>query len=312
MIETFLLLNSKNSKLCGYLKKNEKIKKLNKAETKKILLKQNEKKTIKKIFYVDLLKPTKNFICKYLKSCLGKIPILNFSDLAQMNNKYFSKITELSKLDSDKTAKAVFKIYEKMMKKKLINKYLQFNKSYQVPKISGLYYFPNFISGIEEQLLLKLLKKSSEWASITNSKNSRQVIQYGYTYSYDRSGLKPATEIPDFYLNLIKRVKKYSIDAFKNIKLDQLLINKYEPGQGISAHIDNPKQFEDNIVCLSIGDSAIFDFSLTSVIKVPIERRSLYIMSGDSRYKYKHAFKHPKSKKNKRISLTFRKTKVTK
>jgi alkylated DNA repair dioxygenase AlkB len=33
----------------------------------------------------------------------------------------------------------------------------------------------------------------------------------------------------------------------KDIKFDQLIINKYEVGQGISPHIDNPDIFGDTI-----------------------------------------------------------------
>lgn len=43
----------------------------------------------------------------------------------------------------------------------------------------------------------------------------------------------------------------------KNIKFNQLIINEYNPGQGINPHIDNPILFSSPIVSLSLGSDCI-------------------------------------------------------
>lgn len=41
---------------------------------------------------------------------------------------------------------------------------------------------------------------------------------------------------------------------------DQLIINEYQPGQGINPHIDNVKLFAEPIVSLSLGSECIMEF----------------------------------------------------
>jgi hypothetical protein len=56
------------------------------------------------------------------------------------------------------------------------------------------------------------------------------VIQYGYTYAYDRSGVTKCSLIPEIYMKLIdnERVKKVLGSEYA---FDQLIINQYIPGQ---------------------------------------------------------------------------------
>ena len=42
---------------------------------------------------------------------------------------------------------------------------------------------------------------------------------------------------------------------------DQVIVNEYLPGQGISAHIDCEPCFQDTIVSLSLGSSCVMDFT---------------------------------------------------
>ena len=43
-------------------------------------------------------------------------------------------------------------------------------------------------------------------------------------------------------------------------KLDQLIINEYKSGQGISAHVDCEPCFRDGIISVTIGCSGIMTF----------------------------------------------------
>ena len=73
---------------------------------------------------------------------------------------------------------------------------------------------------------------------------------------------------------------------------DQIIINEYQSGQGISAHIDCVSCFEETIASLSLGSPCIMEFSHTRTQqKIPLllEPRSLIILSGDARYHWQHA-----------------------
>ena len=41
---------------------------------------------------------------------------------------------------------------------------------------------------------------------------------------------------------------------------DQLIVNEYIPGHGISAHVDAPKVFDDIITSVSLGSTCVMEF----------------------------------------------------
>jgi len=102
------------------------------------------------------------------------------------------------------------------------------------------------------------------------------------------------------------------------MEFDQLLVNEYEPGQGISAHVDHPKLFEEIVISISMGGSCTMVFENKEdgkKIDVFLEPRSMVALMDDFRYKWTHSIPARKSdkfgnktiKREKRISLTFRK-----
>lgn len=94
---------------------------------------------------------------------------------------------------------------------------------------------------------------------------------------------------------------------------DQVIINEYEPGQGITKHIGCEPCFGDKIFSLSLGSHATFEFSQESKDKVAItlNPKSLAMMYGEARYDCKHGIparkKDDRQLRPRRISLTFRK-----
>jgi alkylated DNA repair dioxygenase AlkB len=50
------------------------------------------------------------------------------------------------------------------------------------------------------------------------------------------------------------------LELGKEICFNQLIINEYEPGQGINPHVDNTTLFTDTVVSLSLGSEAIMNF----------------------------------------------------
>ena len=69
---------------------------------------------------------------------------------------------------------------------------------YEDSTIKGFYYLPNYLTINEEQYILNFLKNNKKWKNIGN-KNSRKVIHYGYSYAYDRSGIKKNGRYPKIF-----------------------------------------------------------------------------------------------------------------
>lgn len=180
--------------------------------------------------------------------------------------------------------------------------------------IPGLFYIPDYLSPQEISDILLFLK-TQYFKPLTNSKNSRQVLQYGYEYPYDKklTKLNKITPIPENLLKLVDPArinKSINSDLLKN-PMEQLIINKYNPGQGISAHTDHTKYFGDLIICLTVGSGTEINFIKNNQTKsLYLKPGSLYIMSGDARYKYQHEITGKlydnNIKRLTRYSLTFR------
>ena len=100
---------------------------------------------------------------------------------------------------------------------------------------------------------------------------------------------------------------------------DQVIVNEYEPGQGISNHIDCEPCFQGTIVSLSLGSGCFMDFTnkfdKTKKIPVWLAPRSIVILKDEARYEWLHGIAARKSDKlngykhdrRRRVSLTFRK-----
>ena len=170
--------------------------------------------------------------------------------------------------------------------------------------IEGLYYIPNFIDDEELAAIYEEIN-NADFQPISNK--SRVVAQYGYKYHY-LGNIKPTltATIPDLLCE-IATAERLAPYITLNENLDQLIINKYATNQSISAHCDHVKFFGPVIACLSIGGSATATF--TSIkrplhkVSIKLEEKSLYIMTGKSRYEYKHEISKPTSD---RYSLTYR------
>lgn len=184
--------------------------------------------------------------------------------------------------------------------------------------LQGFYYFNNVLDTKVGKDMIDFLN-TQEWKSITASKTGRKVQQYGFEYDYSTrkdSDYKKIQDIPDpliaFQKIALEMTKQVSPDA--NVSLNQCIVNRYEPGQGISAHIDK-ETFGPVVACFTLGAGTTITFSRTIngekvVIEKYVEPNSLYFMTGDSRYEWKHEIKPRVSergvRRETRISVTFR------
>lgn len=150
----------------------------------------------------------------------------------------------------------------------------------------GLTILENFISEDEELDLLKLCNFETN----LNQMKNRQVRHYGYEFRYDINNVDkdmPLKEsIPNQCNFLWDRLGETCNLYFHP---DQLTVNYYNPGQGIPHHVDTHSAFEDPIMSLSLQSSVVMEFKkYDEHICILLPRRSLAIISGESRYNWTH------------------------
>lgn len=177
-------------------------------------------------------------------------------------------------------------------------------------KISGLAYIHDFITPEQESELISIIDKQP-WLNDLK----RRVQHYGYKYDYTARRVNESMRLEDMPNWIMDYCKKLNQSGCFPKTPDQVIINEYEAGQGISKHIDCVPCFEDTIASLSLGSACVMEF-YNGEKKAPVllEPRSLVVMSGDARYKWQHSIAGRKTDKingrkfvrDRRISLTFR------
>ena len=149
--------------------------------------------------------------------------------------------------------------------------------------------------------------------SITDLK--RRVQHYGFKYDYKARSITSDHYIgatPDWLLPLCQ---KLLADKIFKIIPDQVIINEYLPGQGITPHIDCIPCFAEVICSLSLISPCVMEFVREEKVPMLLEPRSLVVLSGESRYNWKHGiaarqadiYSGAKIPRQRRLSITFRK-----
>lgn len=181
------------------------------------------------------------------------------------------------------------------------------------PDIAGLQYIPNFIDAKTEAILIKSID-TLPW--LTDLK--RRVQHYGWRYDYKARNVTSDLRIGALPGWLQCHAEKLQQTGCFSAIPDQVIINEYQPGQGISAHIDCVPCFAESISIISLGSSCVMDFTNSKTSKkvsLLLEPCSLLVLASDARYSWQHAIAGRKSdkyqgqiiKRTRRISLTFRK-----
>lgn len=104
---------------------------------------------------------------------------------------------------------------------------------------------------------------------------------------------------------------------------DQVIINEYLPGQGITRHIDCVPCFGESVASLSLGSQCVMEFTHAKTgekQQQQLDPRSIVVLAGEARYDWQHSIPQRKSDmwdgekrmRGRRISLTFRTVILTK
>ena len=178
--------------------------------------------------------------------------------------------------------------------------------------VPGLWYFSDYVSATEEAALLNSID-SEPWRHDLK----RRVQHYGYRYDYTTRSVDPSMQlgpIPQWVQSLASKIHT---DGHMPTLPDQLIVNEYDPGQGINPHIDSVKSFGPAVCSVTLGSHCVMEMSPVEggkMEKILVERRSLLVLIGDARYKWRHGIQPIKADtiggqmlaRGRRVSLTFR------
>ena len=176
----------------------------------------------------------------------------------------------------------------------------------------GLTYLENYISEDEADWFVQEID-AAPWR--TDLK--RRVQHYGYRYDYKARQARQEDylgPLPQLFQQLAERLTS---EGYFQAVPDQVIINEYQPGQGISAHIDCQPCFGETIASVSLLSACVMRFaSQTSSqqMELQLQPASLLVLKGEVRHIWTHAipsrktdvFEGQKYVRSRRISLTFR------
>ena len=179
--------------------------------------------------------------------------------------------------------------------------------------VPGMRYLRSFLSPDEQDDFIRRIDEN-EGAWLTDL--SRRVQHYGWRYDYQARAITSDMRIgplPDWLQALAQRLYEET-DLFERPP-EQVIVNEYEPGQGIAMHTDHPG-FGSAVAMVSLGDDWEMDFSRTgdrppATSRVMLERGSALILTEDARKKWRHGIAKRRKERSgrqrkRRLSLTFR------
>ncbi|MBF2759948.1 MAG: alpha-ketoglutarate-dependent dioxygenase AlkB [Ectothiorhodospiraceae bacterium AqS1] len=174
-------------------------------------------------------------------------------------------------------------------------------------------YRDEFIGEDEERDLVRAVD-GADWMGDLR----RRVQHYGFRYDYAKRRIGRDDRIGDLPGWVVPLAERLSCDDCLGRFPDQLIVNEYEPGQGIAAHIDRDC-FGPKIAAVSLAGDCLINLApargrFGEAMDAVVKRRSLMVYSGLGRKDYLHGIAARKSDeqrgvripRRRRISLTFR------
>ncbi|KAI9491574.1 hypothetical protein BDB00DRAFT_831991 [Zychaea mexicana] len=185
-------------------------------------------------------------------------------------------------------------------------------------QIPGLILIEDFVGREEEAAMIDAVD-DNQWCGLGISPNpelKRRTQQYGHLFSYRyRKVLEELGPLPEFSSAIVDRIMKQEL--MPNVP-NHLLVNEYNLGQGIMPHTDAPALFGPAILSLSLLSACVMKFTHVETghtLDILLPRLSMVVMTGDSRYKYKHSISKDHIDtasdgttvhRDRRVSFTFR------
>lgn len=177
---------------------------------------------------------------------------------------------------------------------------------------SGARYVPNFADHALGTWLLSQID-AAEWRVDLK----RRVQHYGWRYDYSARRVTADMHLGPLPGWMTRVTNSLAAQPEFDRRPDQVIVNEYMPGQGISAHVDCAPCFGPAIASLSLGGPAEMVFRNRSTgqrVNLLLEPLSLLILSGAARYEWSHEIPARKSDliggvrkpRCRRVSLTFR------
>jgi alkylated DNA repair dioxygenase AlkB len=178
--------------------------------------------------------------------------------------------------------------------------------------VPGMSLLPDFITETEERELLSVIDQQPWLADL-----QRRVQHYGYRYDYTARQVTADLylgALPNWLQSLATRLHYEGLFATPP---DQVIVNEYQPSQGIAPHVDCIPCFGDTIASLSLDSGCLMDFTHSNTAQKTslfLPSRSLLMLQGDARYHWQHGIAKRKSdvvdgvkiQRGRRVSLTFR------
>ena len=162
------------------------------------------------------------------------------------------------------------------------------------PLPQGFVYKEDFISEQEENRLLQAASEAELHPLMFQGYEAkRKVASYGYDWSFENRTLARGKDIPLEYRFLVQRAA-YDLSIAQE-DIAELLLTEYPVGSVINWHRDAPPF--DIIIGISLLSDCTFKLrphdkskqKRSAIISLPVRRRSLYIMQGESRSEWEHA-----------------------
>ncbi|KAI3933733.1 hypothetical protein MKW92_044134 [Papaver armeniacum] len=206
-------------------------------------------------------------------------------------------------------------------------------------QIPGLYLVHDFVTAKEEEELLAAVD-GRPWEGLAK----RRVQHYGYEFKYETRNVNTNQnlgELPPFMSTVLQKISSFPYLGAGDDILDQLTVNEYPPGVGLSPHIDTHSAFEGLIFSLSLAGPCIMEFrrypqgswrppsgsrvedkevydNCSTFLRrsLFLPPRSMLLLSGEARYAWHHYIPHHKvdivkgetvRRGARRVSFTFRK-----
>mmetsp|Transcript_32307 Transcript_32307/g.55886 ORF Transcript_32307/g.55886 Transcript_32307/m.55886 type:complete len:270 (-) Transcript_32307:12-821(-) len=145
--------------------------------------------------------------------------------------------------------------------------------------VDGVYLVPDYIDAHTEDKVLQYgISPSTRWVDVRN----RRLQMWGGTVTYQ--GLDNPEELPAWLKIFSRKLTQEGVFAAEP---NHVLINEYQPGQGILPHTDGPAYFP-LVATVSLGSPAMYVFweqneKRVPKFAVPVPQRSLIVFT-DSAY----------------------------